>query len=82
MSNLLPEVYHPSLEEQLSGENDMSTYASLDVYTGVYNEVDTREEAVRDAHRLIEEKHRDADYEIRVVEVLDVWSSDDLLPGE
>ena len=58
------------------------TYATYDIFEDFYNEFDTHEEAVRCAHRYIDRKGEGENYEIRVIKVLDSWSSDDLLPGE
>ncbi len=67
-------------------------YAVVEVYRGEYRQgFKTRDDAVAYVHRRFDDIvsgavddpiGRDDDYEFRVVQVLDEWSSTDLLPGE
>lgn len=58
-------------------------YAAAEAYTGQYHQgFATRDEAIAFVHRCLDATGRDEDYAWRVLQVLDEWDSDDLLPGE
>lgn len=65
-------------------------YAVVEVYRGEYHQgFKSRDDAVAWVHKRFDdivagedEIERDDDYEFRVVQVLDQWSSNDLLPNE
>jgi hypothetical protein len=58
-------------------------YAAAEAYSGQYHQgFKTREEAIAFVHKQLDETEQDTDYAWRVVQVLDEWNSEDLLPGE
>lgn len=58
-------------------------YAVVEVIQGECHQgFYSRDEAIAYVHKRLDEIPRDDDYEFRVMQVLDEWSSDSLLPGE
>jgi hypothetical protein len=58
-------------------------YAVVEAYQGIYHQgFKTRDEAISFVHRKLDATASGDDYAYRVLQVLDEWTSDDLLSGE